>query len=155
MKRSAIHPGEHLAEQLEELGMSAADLAEPSFPRASVPQTRRSRRQVATSICGVGWGQIENGGQLASRRHRPAESRRPRLVLSERQPHQPASSDCFHRAGGGLLQPRGSAMAAGSARAADRACCERRLHRRATLPGLHVCRIDAGNLPAPGSAVAP
>jgi addiction module HigA family antidote len=26
MKRSAIHPGEHLAEQLEELGMSAAEL---------------------------------------------------------------------------------------------------------------------------------
>jgi len=27
MGRSAIHPGEHLAEQLEELGMSAAELA--------------------------------------------------------------------------------------------------------------------------------
>ena len=27
MARSAIHPGEHLAEQLEELGMSAAELA--------------------------------------------------------------------------------------------------------------------------------
>ncbi len=27
MERSAIHPGEHLAEQLEELGMSAAALA--------------------------------------------------------------------------------------------------------------------------------
>ena len=26
MKRTAIHPGEHLAEQLEELGMSAAEL---------------------------------------------------------------------------------------------------------------------------------
>ena len=26
MKRSAIHPGEHLAEQLEQLGMSAAEL---------------------------------------------------------------------------------------------------------------------------------
>jgi addiction module HigA family antidote len=26
MRRSAIHPGEHLAEQLEELGMSAAEL---------------------------------------------------------------------------------------------------------------------------------
>jgi len=29
MGRSAIHPGEHLAEQLEELGMSAAELARP------------------------------------------------------------------------------------------------------------------------------
>ena len=27
MGRSAIHPGEHLAEQLEDLGMSAAELA--------------------------------------------------------------------------------------------------------------------------------
>ena len=27
MRRSAIHPGEHLAEQLEELGLSAAELA--------------------------------------------------------------------------------------------------------------------------------
>src|ERR1700693_5491666 len=27
MARSAIHPGEHLAEQLKELGMSAAELA--------------------------------------------------------------------------------------------------------------------------------
>jgi hypothetical protein len=27
MARSAIHPGEHLAEELEELGMSAAELA--------------------------------------------------------------------------------------------------------------------------------
>jgi len=27
MGRNAIHPGEHLAEQLEELGMSAAELA--------------------------------------------------------------------------------------------------------------------------------
>ena len=27
MARSAIHPGEHLAEQLQELGMSAAELA--------------------------------------------------------------------------------------------------------------------------------
>lgn len=27
MTRTAIHPGEHLAEQLEELGMSAAELA--------------------------------------------------------------------------------------------------------------------------------
>lgn len=27
MPRSAIHPGEHLAEQLDELGMSAAELA--------------------------------------------------------------------------------------------------------------------------------
>jgi addiction module HigA family antidote len=27
MKRSAIHPGEHLAEQLQALGMSAAELA--------------------------------------------------------------------------------------------------------------------------------
>ncbi len=27
MGRTAIHPGEHLAEQLEELGMSAAELA--------------------------------------------------------------------------------------------------------------------------------
>jgi len=27
MARSAIHPGEHLAEQLKEMGMSAAELA--------------------------------------------------------------------------------------------------------------------------------
>jgi antitoxin HigA-1 len=36
MRRSAIHPGEHLAEQLEELGMSAADLGR----RLGVPTNR-------------------------------------------------------------------------------------------------------------------
>lgn len=36
MKRSAIHPGEHLADQLEELGMSAAELGR----RLGVPTNR-------------------------------------------------------------------------------------------------------------------
>ncbi len=36
MGRTAIHPGEHLAEQLEELGMSAAELAR----RIQVPTNR-------------------------------------------------------------------------------------------------------------------
>ena len=36
MARSAIHPGEHLAEQLEELGMSAAELSR----RIKVPTNR-------------------------------------------------------------------------------------------------------------------
>jgi antitoxin HigA-1 len=36
MGRTAIHPGEHLAEQLEELGMSAAELAR----RIKVPTNR-------------------------------------------------------------------------------------------------------------------
>ena len=36
MGRSAIHPGEHLAEQLEELGMSAAELGR----RLGVPTNR-------------------------------------------------------------------------------------------------------------------
>jgi addiction module HigA family antidote len=36
MARTAIHPGEHLAEQLEELGMSAAELAH----RIKVPTDR-------------------------------------------------------------------------------------------------------------------
>lgn len=36
MARMAIHPGEHLAEQLEELGMSAAELAR----QLSVPTNR-------------------------------------------------------------------------------------------------------------------
>jgi len=36
MRRSAIHPGEHLAEQLEELGMSAAELGR----RLGVPTNR-------------------------------------------------------------------------------------------------------------------
>ena len=36
MARTAIHPGEHLAEQLEELGMSAAELAR----RLKVPTNR-------------------------------------------------------------------------------------------------------------------
>ena len=36
MARSAIHPGEHLAEELEELGMSAAELAR----RLKVPTNR-------------------------------------------------------------------------------------------------------------------
>ncbi|MCC6507043.1 MAG: HigA family addiction module antidote protein [Aquimonas sp.] len=36
MGRTAIHPGEHLAEQLDELGMSAAELAR----RIKVPTNR-------------------------------------------------------------------------------------------------------------------
>jgi addiction module HigA family antidote len=36
MARTAIHPGQHLAEQLEELGMSAAELAH----RIKVPTNR-------------------------------------------------------------------------------------------------------------------
>ena len=36
MGRTAIHPGEHLAEQMKELGMSAAELAR----RISVPTNR-------------------------------------------------------------------------------------------------------------------
>src|SRR5258705_6261697 len=36
MARTAIHPGEHLAEQLEELGMSAAELGR----RLKVPTNR-------------------------------------------------------------------------------------------------------------------
>jgi antitoxin HigA-1 len=36
MARTAIHPGEHLAEQLEELGMSAAELSR----RIKVPTNR-------------------------------------------------------------------------------------------------------------------
>ena len=36
MARIAIHPGEHLAEELEELGMSAAELAR----RLKVPTNR-------------------------------------------------------------------------------------------------------------------
>ena len=36
MGRSAIHPGEHLAEQLEELGISAAELGR----RLGVPPNR-------------------------------------------------------------------------------------------------------------------
>ena len=38
-------------------------------------------------------------------------------------------------------------MAAGPARADDRARRERRHRRRALLPNLHVCRIDAGIRP--------
>lgn len=38
-------------------------------------------------------------------------------------------------------------MAAGPVRAADREGCERRHRRRALLPNLHVCRIDAGIRP--------
>jgi hypothetical protein len=40
MGRSAIHPGEHLAEQLEELGMSAAELVRQlTYPRTELPKS--------------------------------------------------------------------------------------------------------------------
>jgi antitoxin HigA-1 len=47
MGRSAIHPGEHLAEQLEELGMSAAALARQlKVPTNRVTEILNGRRAV-------------------------------------------------------------------------------------------------------------
>ena len=47
MARMAIHPGEHLAEQLEELGMSAAELARRiKVPTNRVTQVLNGRRAV-------------------------------------------------------------------------------------------------------------
>src|SRR5690242_3368105 len=47
MGRSAIHPGEHLAEQLEELGMSAAELARRlKVPTNRITQILNGRRSV-------------------------------------------------------------------------------------------------------------
>ena len=48
MARMAIHPGEHLAEQLEELGMSAAELARQiKVPTNRVTQVLNGQRAVA------------------------------------------------------------------------------------------------------------
>jgi len=47
MGRSAIHPGEHLAEQLEELDMSAAELARRlKVPTNRITQILNGRRAV-------------------------------------------------------------------------------------------------------------
>jgi addiction module HigA family antidote len=47
MKRSAIHPGEHLAEQLEELGMSAAELGRKlEVPTNRVTAILHGRRSI-------------------------------------------------------------------------------------------------------------
>jgi addiction module HigA family antidote len=47
MGRSTIHPGEHLAEQLEELGMSAAELARQlKVPTNRITEVLHGRRAV-------------------------------------------------------------------------------------------------------------
>jgi addiction module HigA family antidote len=47
MRRSAIHPGEHLAEQLEELGMSAAELGRQlGVPTNRITAILHGRRSV-------------------------------------------------------------------------------------------------------------
>ncbi len=47
MGRSAIHPGEHLAEQLEELGMSATELARQlKVPASRVTQVLNGERAI-------------------------------------------------------------------------------------------------------------
>ena len=47
MARTAIHPGEHLAEQLEELGMSAAELARHlKVPTNRITQILKGQRAV-------------------------------------------------------------------------------------------------------------
>ncbi|MFZ2445622.1 MAG: HigA family addiction module antitoxin [Syntrophobacteraceae bacterium] len=47
MGRSAIHPGEHLAEQLQELSMSAAELARQlGVPTNRITQILNGRRAV-------------------------------------------------------------------------------------------------------------
>ena len=47
MGRSAIHPGEHLAEQLEELGMSAAELARQlKVPTNRITEILKGQRSV-------------------------------------------------------------------------------------------------------------
>jgi addiction module HigA family antidote len=47
MARTAIHPGEHLAEQLEELGMSAAELARNlKVPTNRITEILNGRRSI-------------------------------------------------------------------------------------------------------------
>lgn len=47
MARTAIHPGEHLAEQLEELGMSAAELARQlKVPTNRITQILKGQRAI-------------------------------------------------------------------------------------------------------------
>ena len=44
MARTAIHPGEHLAEQLKEIGMTAAELSKALEPYARVETTAKDRQ---------------------------------------------------------------------------------------------------------------
>ena len=47
MRRSVIHPGEHLAEQIEELGISAAELARQlHVPTNRVTEILKGRRSI-------------------------------------------------------------------------------------------------------------
>ena len=47
MARTAIHPGEHLAEQLEELGLSAAELARQlKVPTNRITQILKGQRAI-------------------------------------------------------------------------------------------------------------
>ncbi len=47
MGRSVIHPGEHLAEQIEELGISAAELArQRHVPTNRVTEILKGRRSI-------------------------------------------------------------------------------------------------------------
>jgi transcriptional regulator with XRE-family HTH domain len=46
---TAIHPGEHLAEELKELGMSAAELAR----QLDVPTNRVTQKKAGKSIRGL------------------------------------------------------------------------------------------------------
>jgi hypothetical protein len=54
MGRSAIHPGEHLAEQLEELGMSAAELSRQlKVPTNRITEILNGQRSITGSYDGV------------------------------------------------------------------------------------------------------
>ena len=51
MGRTAIHPGEHLAEQLEELGMSAAELGRKlKVPTNRITEILNARRAVTGNM---------------------------------------------------------------------------------------------------------
>ena len=63
MGRSAIHPGEHLVEQMEALDMSAAELARGRFGR---PKVRKGVGLTSKNVLLSNFGALEQGSVLVA-----------------------------------------------------------------------------------------
>ena len=73
---TAIHPGEHLAEELEALDMSAAELAR----KLDVPTNRRVPHPFTVSVKGAGFTFLRLCAYSSSRQHGMFGSILPRVM---------------------------------------------------------------------------